>query len=58
VTTEQAQDAPDIVLDTFSYQLCACNSFIWFRSITFFRYWTIRGKAWYTYEFYEDTFAD
>jgi hypothetical protein len=28
VTTEQAQDAPDIVLDTFSYQLCACNSFI------------------------------
>jgi hypothetical protein len=28
VTTEQAQDATDIVLDTFSCQLCARNSFI------------------------------
>jgi hypothetical protein len=28
VTTEQAQDAPDIVLDTFSCQLCVRNSFI------------------------------
>jgi hypothetical protein len=28
VTTKQAQDAPGFVLDTFPFELCACNSFI------------------------------
>jgi hypothetical protein len=28
VTAEQAQDAPDFVLDTFPVKLCACNDFI------------------------------
>jgi hypothetical protein len=28
VTTEQAQDAPGFVMDTFLVKLCACNSFI------------------------------
>jgi hypothetical protein len=55
VTAEQAQDAPGVVLGTFSVNSVPAT--VLFRSITFIHYQTICGKTWNTYKLYEDTFV-
>jgi hypothetical protein len=55
VTAEQVQDTPGIVLDTFPINSVPAT--VLFQNIPFIQYWTICGKAWYTYEFCEDTFV-